>query len=299
MQQLSHCPVCGSDRIHHHYAAPTNRKIDAQRWQVDRCEACTHGFMNPQPSWDDLEPYYSETYSEYDPDLGKDDEVVAQAQRTGEFRHIKITPGDKLLDVGCGGGFFLRIAARLGADVEGVEPSPVAAQQCRGMGLEIFTGTLDQYAIAQPHKRFDIITANHVLEHVPNPVATLAVMKGLLSPRGMVWLAVPNADCEFSRTLKGKWYGADLPYHLMQFTPKSLSVASERAEMDIRSLTTYSLPSGVARSIQQILRHRYLVPSRLTRRLGIIESYFAPRLAHRLDTACRGDTILFTAQPRG
>jgi 2-polyprenyl-3-methyl-5-hydroxy-6-metoxy-1,4-benzoquinol methylase len=299
MQQLTCCPVCGSDRIHHDYEAQTTRKTDARRWQVDRCEACTHGFMNPQPSWEELAPYYSETYSAYDPESGHDDEIVAQAQRTGEFRHIKITPGDKLLDVGCGGGFFLRIAARLGADVEGVEPSPVAAERCRATGLEIFTGTLERYAVAQPHKRFKIITANHVLEHVPDPVATLAVMKRLLSPGGMVWIAVPNADCDFCRTLKGAWHSADLPYHLMQFTPKSLSVASERAGMDLRSITTYSLPCGVAASIRQILRRRYLVPFRLTMRLGIIESFFAPRLAHRLDAACRGETILFTAQLRG
>ena len=295
MRDLTHCPVCGSDRIHHDFAARTTRKIDERIWQVDRCEDCTHRFMNPQPSWDELARYYSENYSPYDPGTGNDDEIVAEAQRTGELRHIKIAPGEKLLDVGCGGGSFLRIAARLGAVVEGVEPSRVAAERCRSAGLEVFTGTLEQFAETHPERRFDILTANHVLEHVPDPVATLSVMKGRLSPGGRIWIAVPNADCYFCQTIRDVWHSTDLPYHLMQFSPKSLRVACERAGLDIRSLATYSLPSAVGSSIRQLLRYGYRVPYRLTSRVGLIDSYFAPRLARRLDAESRGEAILVSA----
>jgi len=269
--------------------------MDARQWNVDRCETCSHGFMNPQPSWDDLAAYYSDDYGPYDPAHGaviSDDEVVAEARRSGEFRHLKIAPGDRILDVGCGAGFFLRIAARLGAIVQGVEPSEVGAERARASGLTVFTGGLEDYAAKYAGKPFDIITANHVLEHVPDPVATLSVIKSLLAPGGFVWIAVPNADCRFNRILKGKWHSTDLPYHVMQFVPRSLALAGKRAGLEVQSLTTYSLPQGIATSIRQVLRARFLIPMRLLLRLGFLESYFAPRVARRLDSECRGEAIL-------
>ena len=47
--------------------------------------------------------------------------------------------------MGCGGGYFLRIAARLGAEVQGVEPSDIAASRARAEGIAVFTGTLEDY----------------------------------------------------------------------------------------------------------------------------------------------------------
>ena len=118
-------------------------------WNVDRCNTCSHGFMNPQPSWEELTPYYSADYDPYDPSHGAsnaDDKVVEQARQSGEFRHVKIVPGSRILDVGCGGGYFLRIAALLGANVEGVEPSAIAAERARASGLTVFTGGVEDYA---------------------------------------------------------------------------------------------------------------------------------------------------------
>ena len=67
MRRLCTCPVCGSENIRHDFTAPTTRQTDMRQWKVDRCETCSHGFMNPQPSWDDLAPYYSKEYDPYDP----------------------------------------------------------------------------------------------------------------------------------------------------------------------------------------------------------------------------------------
>jgi 2-polyprenyl-3-methyl-5-hydroxy-6-metoxy-1,4-benzoquinol methylase len=295
METLSKCPVCESERIRFHYAAPTTRRSDSRMWRVDRCDVCSHGFMNPQPSWEDLSAYYSALYDPYDPTHGadgSDDEVVAKATREGRFRHIAIGKDARILDVGCGAGFFLRIATRLGAIGQGVEPSAVAAERARAAGLSVFTGTLEDFVATRPSDRFDVITANHVLEHVPDPVATLSLMKELLAENGMIWIAVPNADCHFNRVLKGWWNSTDLPYHLMQFGTESLTLAGKRAGLEVRSLATYSLPVATAASIRQVLRARYLIPMRLLLRIKLLESYVAPRVAARLDSNGRGEAIL-------
>jgi len=294
VKTLERCPVCEDDRIHFLYSGETTRGNDTRSWSVSCCHACSHGFMNPQPSWVELTPYYHDSYEPYETSHGAtadDDRVIAEARKTGQFRHITIKPGDRILDVGCGGGYFLRIANALGAVAEGVEPHGKAVERAREQGLTVFHGALEDFATTFPEKRFDVITANHVVEHVPNPVDVLSVMKSLLAPGGFTWISVPNADCPFCRTLGAKWHSTDLPIHVMQWTPRK-PLASELAGLVVDSVATYSLPHATAYSLRLVLRHRYLVPVRLSDRVGLIDRVVAPRLARRLDAATRGEAII-------
>jgi len=293
MHDLKACPVCGSSAIRLAYRATTTRGSDGREWQVDECTNCSLGFMNPQPTWDEMQEYYSTSYEAYKPDHGAvaaEEELANEARRTGRFRHVEIIPGMKVLDVGCGGGLFLRVAARLGARVQGVEPSEVGAERARALGTPVFCGTLEQFA-DQIEERYDLITANHVLEHVPNPVGVLRCMAGLLAEGGLIWLSVPNAACCFSRWMPGVWHSADLPYHLLHFTPKSLIEAARRAGLAVEDLATYSLPSALAASLSQLLRRKFLVPARLTSGSRLMLS-IAKRVGGWLDRRTAGEALL-------
>jgi SAM-dependent methyltransferase len=255
--------------------------------------------MNPQPEWDDLSSYYSEDYPPYAPSgqASVSDETLTElARQTGMLRHIPIPEGKRLLDVGCGGGAFLRAAKTLGASVMGVEPGESGAARARSSGLEVFAGTLEQFAeMNAGRERFDIITCCHVLEHTPQPVQTLATMKTLLQPNGFVWIAVPNAGCLFARTLGWRWHSTDLPYHLVQFTPQSLHRAVESAGLVVSACSTDSPTSGVASSIRTMLRYRCMIPSRLSGRL--LPERAVEWLARALDRRLAGEAILVELRP--
>jgi 2-polyprenyl-3-methyl-5-hydroxy-6-metoxy-1,4-benzoquinol methylase len=251
--------------------------------------------MNPQPSWEELESYYGSTYEPYDLMHGSqldDDEEIAWAKQSGAFRHIPIPLGKRLLDVGCGGGRFLRIAKKLGAIEQGIEPSRLAAEIARKQGLSVFQGTLESY-VAQiaSERQFDVITASHVVEHLPEPVETLRAMKLVLATGGFIWVAVPNAAYPISRSLKGNYFSTDLPRHLMQFTPLSMCEAGRRAGLNVRRQTTESLPRVVLASLTQYLRCKFKLPRRLTQKLTILET-MSNRYARQLDAKCQGETIL-------
>ena len=296
MQEREDCPICRSTSIEYDYSAPTTRSgIDARMWTVWRCRHCTHGFMNPQPSWEELAPYYASSYDAYDPghgSLADDETTVERARAEGKLRHIPLPTHKRLLDVGCGAGFFLRVAGKLGALGEGVEPSVYGAERARQSGLKVFRGTLEEYAARGHTGSFDVITANHVIEHVPRPVETLSIMKKLLAPGGYIWIAVPNAACLISRKLRGYWHSADLPYHLMQFSPSSIAAAGELAGLKVRHQETESVPRIVAESLRLYLRYRWWLPRRLTSSIGLIERTWAPRFARRMDGRCCGEAIL-------
>jgi 2-polyprenyl-3-methyl-5-hydroxy-6-metoxy-1,4-benzoquinol methylase len=293
MKKLDMCPVCGSSHHQPAYSAPTTRGQDRKLWVVDECADCEHQFMNPQPSWDELQPYYNEGYEPYSPSHGSDTEDATQiliARRSGRFRHIPIPVGQRLLDVGCGAGFFLRIAKKLGAIEQGVEPSEYAASVAKQQGLNVFCGTLEDF-VAQTSARFDVITSNHVIEHVPDPVSTLAAMKRLLAPGGFIWIAVPNAAYPPSKALKGLWHSADLPYHLMQFSPKSIAAAGAAAGLKVRLQATESIPRIVEASLGQYFRYRWLLPRKLTQETGALR-FLAKRYAALMDARCNGEGII-------
>jgi 2-polyprenyl-6-hydroxyphenyl methylase / 3-demethylubiquinone-9 3-methyltransferase len=108
--------------------------------------------------------------------------------------------GVSLLDVGCGAGLFAEPLARLGADVLGVDPAPAAIEAARrhaeetGARLVYRAASIEEVA-AEP-RRFDIVSAMEVIEHVADPKAFVAYAASLVRPGGLFLASTLN------RTLK-------------------------------------------------------------------------------------------------
>jgi len=301
MHALSCCPICGSNSWGRVFTGRTTRRPhDPARWVLARCSQCDHGFLNPRPSWDELGPYYHSSYAPYDALHGLPgsfEATVSEAKSQGSFRHVAIHPGQRILDVGSGGGSFLRVARALGAEVAGVEPSAFGARAARDQGLSVFEGTLEQYVASGAGDRFDLITFSHVVEHLPDPINTITLSAALLDSGGRIWLAVPNGACRSARRLGWRWHSTDLPLHLHHFSPRSMRVLSERAGVQLHDLRTYSLPKAVRGSILQELRYRWMVP----RRIGsaVLTQRFVDRRATRMDADGVGEAIVAEFVPRG
>ncbi len=77
----------------------------------------------------------------------------------------------RYLDVGCGSGSLLGTARALGWQVAGIEMDEAAGAKARRFTDELHTG--DVLSAPFSAGRFDVVTAFHVLEHVPDPVATV------------------------------------------------------------------------------------------------------------------------------
>jgi SAM-dependent methyltransferase len=258
-----------------------------------RCSQCQHGFLNPQPQWDELSDYYHSNYSPYQSSHGLADEfdrTVQNARRSGSYRHVEISPGLRVLDIGCGGGSFLAVARALGGIVRGVEPSSFGVRAAREQGLEVFEGTLEDFARDAKQGTFDLITFSHVVEHLCDPIATLSLAKTLLATNGKIWVAVPNGSCYYARSLTWRWHSSDLPLHLHHFSPESMRITAFRAGLSLDSLRTYSLPKAVKGSILQELRYRWKIPRRLAQ--VCLSQQRIERKAAEMDQRILGEAIL-------
>jgi len=139
-------------------------------------------------------------------------------------------PG-RLLDAGCGDGYFLYQARRQGWDVYGLEVNPAAVASARGAGLPVQLGDLSS-ADLQPES-FDFVRLWHVLEHVPDPVETLRRASSLLTPEGRLIVGVPDFASPVRRLFGARWSGLQLPYHLHHFEPATLRAGLTRAGLRV------------------------------------------------------------------
>jgi SAM-dependent methyltransferase len=138
----------------------------------------------------------------------------------------------RLLDVGCALGDFLLEAKSAGWDVEGVEISSYAAQRARERGLRVTAGRLE--ALDLPEASFDVITLYDAIEHLTDPVATLAAVRRLLVPGGILHLVTPNVGGLQARLFGRLWYHYKPGEHLFYFSPETLRSACEAARLEWR-----------------------------------------------------------------
>ncbi len=176
---LQQCNLCDSSQI----------DVLDSACNIAQCRACGYVFDNPRPTLEALIGFYSKPgkYDSWLEELGPRERLWRR--RLNQLQSTK-KPGS-ILDVGAGIGQFLSIARSSYSEVYGTEVSSTAVEIAKQRyGLELFHGTVDD--LPAQAKTFDNITLFHVLEHVPDPKSMLKTCHSLLSPGGILVIAVPN-----------------------------------------------------------------------------------------------------------
>jgi 2-polyprenyl-6-hydroxyphenyl methylase/3-demethylubiquinone-9 3-methyltransferase len=124
--------------------------------------------------------------------------------------------GARVLDVGCGGGLLTESLARAGATVTGIDLAPSMIDTARlhalDAGLEIDYRLDSAESLARAHAgTFDVVTCMEMLEHVPDPAATIGVLGALARPGGHVFISTINRNFKsFALAIVGAEYLARL-----------------------------------------------------------------------------------------
>ena len=128
---------------------------------------------------------------------------------------------NRLLDIGCGVGYFLEEAKKRGWEVYGTEISDTAIEICKSKGIAMIKGNIDSDFA---DKNFDIITLFEVIEHFENPNIELKKIIPFLRKEGIIYITTPNFNSLSRYILKKNWVaGLGAPEHLSYFTPKTLN----------------------------------------------------------------------------
>jgi SAM-dependent methyltransferase len=224
------------------------RITHAKAHDIIECFACGFKHALPLPSPDALEREYRENYYAVEkPDFiafASEDQPwfeLSQNDRLELFEKLLPAPRRRLLDIGCGPGFFLGQALKRGWQAHGVEPSRQAAAHARSLGATITEGFFSAQSAGQLG-RFDAVNLTNVLEHVPDPIAILTRAIRLLEPGGVLCVGVPNDFSPFQIAARsamntGDWWVAP-PHHLNYYDFDSLAALVNRLGLAVRERTT-------------------------------------------------------------
>lgn len=136
----------------------------------------------------------------------------------------------RVLEIGCSTGTMLDIFKERGYETWGVEPS-ASSTIAKSKGHKIIKGYFEKSKI--PANHFDMVIANHTLEHMENPLKVLQKINTILKPQGILLIDVPNAGGLSSKILKDKWPYRLPKEHKSQFTKQSLSKIFKEAGFEV------------------------------------------------------------------
>lgn len=217
----SACDCCGGQRL---------KKITQKRaYPIWRCCECGLYFVAPQPTNEELSRLYSAEegyFSTAETDLAATSSEKAKKLHS-ILNELQVEPG-RFHDVGCSSGKLIYQMQQQGWAVTGNDLNQGALEIARNNELDVFYGTLEDCGIEA--NSLDAIHLGDLIEHVRSPRALLDEIFRILQPGGVVSIVTPNADCGFavsslklSKLMGLGWPHSEAPYHLYEFTPRTLT----------------------------------------------------------------------------
>ena len=228
-------------------------------YSLVECRNCGMVRLSPQPTPEQVAGFYAKNYWFAG---GRLQELYRRLVLLDHVRFASkaVSPGRLVLDVGCGGGLFLRMMKERGFNVLGLDFSSEAARIAWDQNrVRVLVGDLGSAPIEPASCA--LITMYHVLEHLPDPAGYLRAAAGLLERDGRLIVQVPDRACWEAAMLGIHWTGLDVPRHLYVFRSSDLRRLVVSCGFEIVREKHFSLrdhpaglATGIAPSIDPVVR---------------------------------------------
>jgi len=249
LEQVKCCPYCNSSErmLAHRDVQDWSFYLAPGKWTYWSCNQCNSLYLSPRPTREALAQAYGSYYThrvthrdslalrvrerlrnecwshwhrtDLRPRLHIPSELSwllgtlkSRLLEPFELAELVKLPAGKLMDVGCGNGYTLNLAKRLGWQTMGLEVDPSAVRVACAQGLDVQEGSYAR--LANFRQAFDCIVCSHVLEHVHDPQDMLHKLGEALKPGGTLLLSLPNATSLVRSHFGDNWRGLEAPRHL-------------------------------------------------------------------------------------
>lgn len=216
------------------------------RFGIVRCMKCGLVFLNPRPTLEEIGRFYPSQYGMHVQALRgrrkeslykripgllfRDHDIPVRLRRDPYF----VRRRGRVLDVGTGGGELLVEFHRHGWEPTGLEPFCEPSPLIKDLGVTIIRTPFKTADLPASH--YNVVIFNYVLEHLHDPLDALRKAQRALVPGGMVYVGVQNFDCILRRMLGARWYPLEVPRHMNQFTPRTMSKLARAAGLRLAKI---------------------------------------------------------------
>lgn len=241
-----HCPFCET------YNVDVLKRPD--KLPVAFCGTCGCWYVSNLPPQAAFYELYNEYYVYHRPSLMSDkiaSQMIINAKNIVKdnwqiqalSKLIYGLKGKRILEVGCGLGNFLLLAATEGAEVIGCDLSPEACEFVRKkLGLNVYCSTLESCSLSIG--KVDAVVMQDLIEHPIEPMAVIRAAYDILKPKGVILIHTPNGGEAGINMETGKeWVGfrVDLE-HLQYLSSYTVNWLSQKLDMYIERLDAFDYP---------------------------------------------------------
>lgn len=235
------CPICGP-------SAQAVLRYAFDPYNVVACSNCGLNYLSPRLTQEAIlklykdEAYYNSNISGqgYDEYMEISDNWV----KTFTLRLKQVAPyksSGKALDIGCGPGYFLTAAQKLGFDVYGLDPSDyIVAQAQKTWGDKVQLGLIESANYAP--ESFDLVVAFDTFEHIYDPKKFLSAIHKVLKPGGVLAITTPDPTSTLSKISGKNWVSYKLPEHVFYWSPETIRkiLAEDFDVLEVRTAGQYA-----------------------------------------------------------
>lgn len=244
---LFRCAVCGAERIRHWF--------DTEFGSIGRCGQCGQVLRSDKPQRGAQVALHQHSNLHELPYAMHSEAASHELAFYRRFLDLceKSSAHRRLLDVGCGTGEFLKLAAERGFEVMGIEP---IAELRRAAEMAIGDGRIESRPIEEAEfedECFDVVTLWDAIEHLVDPRGALVRLHRALKPDGLLGVATINhASLMYVIYHIWRWTAPSLarrfgsmlynPFHTYYFSKQSLAQLIENAGFEVVEQRGYEFP---------------------------------------------------------
>ena len=220
------CPLCSSNKQLFLYK-------DFEESRFVKCESCDLVYQNPRYEIGYEEEYWGKAI---DPDGNERDLITERELKiknlyADDIKFVEKQSGGKILDAGCGFGFFLSALSDRW-EKYGLELSEYCVDFIKKNNPNIKVKDEIIENIPFDLEFFNVIYSFHVIEHVKNPIKHVECLHKMLKKGGTLVISTPNIDSFVSRMFKGNYRLLGLP-HIILFSVDTLSMLLNKVGFEI------------------------------------------------------------------
>lgn len=269
--KITSCNTCGSSKYNIIAGSPDfEYRTCSNEFTFGECADCGTVYLVDRPDASGLGTIYPDSYIPYsfNEHLGP---IIAFARNVVQKKKVgpvrQYAPEKALVvDVGCGGGEFLRILRDSGDSswrLVGVDISERAMDVLKQLNIEGVLGRFEEMEWPLPAP--DVIVMNQVIEHLEDPKAVVARSFDLLRPGGVLMMETPSVDAWDAKLFRKRhWGGWHTPRHWVLYTPETLKRLADEAGFETVEVTHLLSPNFWLQS----LHHKLSEGGALSRRLA-------------------------------
>lgn len=259
------CPVCSQNSFTELFSKKSSLE---ETFTLVTCNSCNLVFINPQPSWEEVEKYYHDEYFTKRTDRGYDN-YYSESMKKEISRVFQLNLEDlgyfqwfqnmqlekKSLDIGCAAGYFVEFMKNQGFAAQGIEMAKGPAHFAKTvLGLDIIE---EDFLSWDPNlsNRYSVITLWATIEHLHNPKQVLEKAFQHLHPGGVLIVST----CRYGILAKWKnvnWRFLNVPEHLVYFSLSGILKLLQSIGFQKKGVITYG--SGMTSQKQSGIMYKLL-----------------------------------------